>query len=136
MALVEVKDLCKIFGPNPKRAIPLIQQGLSKQEIKKKTGCTVAINNATFEIHKKETFVVMGLSGSGKSTFIRCLNRLIRPTSGKILIDGEDIVQMSEEKLRDVRRHKMSMVFQSFGLLPHRNVVEKCGIRTGTQRRP
>ncbi|MCF7940829.1 MAG: glycine betaine/L-proline ABC transporter ATP-binding protein [Spirochaetia bacterium] len=123
MALVEVKDLYKIFGTNPKRAIPLIQKGETKQQIKKKTGCTVAINGATFEIHKKETFVVMGLSGSGKSTFIRCLNRLIKPTSGQILIDGEDIVKMEPEKLRDLRRHKMSMVFQHFGLLPHRNVI-------------
>ncbi len=123
MALVEVKDLYKIFGSNPKRAIPLIKKGVSKQEIKKKTGCTVAINSATFEINKKETFVVMGLSGSGKSTFIRCLNRLIKPTAGQILIDGEDIVKMDSEKLRELRRRKMSMVFQNFGLLPHRNVV-------------
>ncbi|MDA3809837.1 MAG: glycine betaine/L-proline ABC transporter ATP-binding protein [Spirochaetaceae bacterium] len=123
MALVEVKDLYKIFGTNPKRAIPLIKEGKSKQEIKKKTGCTVAINDATFEIHRKETFVVMGLSGSGKSTFIRCLNRLIKPTSGQILIDGQDIVKMGNEELRNLRRFKMSMVFQHFGLLPHRNVV-------------
>ena len=123
MALVEVKNLHKIFGSNPKKAIPLIQKGLSKQEILKKTGCTVAINGATFSIEKKETFVVMGLSGSGKSTFIRCLNRLIEPTTGEILIDGEDIMKMDKDTLREVRRYKMSMVFQHFGLLPHRNVV-------------
>jgi len=123
MALVEVKDLYKIFGPSPRRAIPMIKAGQTKQEIKKKTGCTVAINGATFEIHKKETFVVMGLSGSGKSTFIRCLNRLIKPTAGQILIDGQDIVLMNTEELRELRRYKMSMVFQNFGLLPHRNVV-------------
>jgi len=123
MALVEVKDLYKIFGPNPKRAIPLIKKGISKTEIKGKTGCTVAINSATFEIHKKETFVVMGLSGSGKSTFIRCLNRLIKPTAGQILIDGDDIVKMDTEKLRELRRRRMSMVFQNFGLLPHRDVL-------------
>jgi len=123
MALVEVRDLHKIFGPNPKKAIPLIKKGLTKQEILKKTGCTVAINGASFSIEKKETFVVMGLSGSGKSTFIRCLNRLIEPTTGEILIDGKDIMKMDKETLRDVRRYKMSMVFQHFGLLPHRNVV-------------
>lgn len=123
MALVEVKDLYKVFGSNPKRAIPLIKKGVSKQDIKKKTGCTVAINSATFEIQKKETFVVMGLSGSGKSTFIRCLNKLIKPTAGHILIDGDDIVKMDSEKLRELRRKRMSMVFQNFGLLPHRNVV-------------
>lgn len=123
MALVEVKDLYKIFGPNPKRAIPLIKKGLTKQEILKKTGCTIAINGATFEINKRETFVVMGLSGSGKSTFIRCLNRLIEPTTGEIYIDGKDIMKMDQETLRETRRYKMSMVFQHFGLLPQRNVV-------------
>lgn len=123
MALIEVRDLYKIFGPNPKRAIPMIKNGKSKGEILKKTGCTVAINNATFSIEKTETFVVMGLSGSGKSTFIRCLNRLIEPTSGEILIDGEDVMKMDQEKLRETRRYKMSMVFQNFGLLPQRSVV-------------
>ncbi|MFW5808177.1 MAG: quaternary amine ABC transporter ATP-binding protein [Spirochaetota bacterium] len=123
MALVEVRDLYMIFGSNPKRAIPLIKQGLTKPEILKKTGCTIAINGATFSIEKGETFVVMGLSGSGKSTFIRCLNRLIEPTAGEIIIDGADIMKMDRETLRKVRRYKMSMVFQHFGLLPHRNVI-------------
>ena len=123
MALIEVRDLYKVFGPNPRRAIPLIKKGMSKAEILKKTGCTIAINGATFSIEKRETFVVMGLSGSGKSTFIRCLNRLIEPTHGEIVIDGDDVMKMDMEKLREVRRYKMSMVFQNFGLLPHRNVV-------------
>ncbi len=123
MAIIEVRDLYKIFGHSPKRAIPMIKQGVSKQDILKKTGCTIAINGATFSIEKGETFVVMGLSGSGKSTFIRCLNRLIEPTAGEILIDGEDVMKMNQEKLRETRRYKLSMVFQHFGLLPHRNVV-------------
>lgn len=123
MAIIEVKNLYKIFGPNPKRAIPLVEKGMTKEEILKKTGCTVAINRATFSIEKHETFVVMGLSGSGKSTFIRCINKLIEPTEGELLVDGEDIMKMSSEKLRDLRRYKMSMVFQNFGLLPHRNVI-------------
>lgn len=123
MAIIEVKDLYKIFGQNPKRAIPLIKEGMSKGDILKKTGCTIAINGATFSIEKRETFVVMGLSGSGKSTFIRCLNRLIEPTAGEILIDGDDVMKMDQEQLRKARRYKMSMVFQNFGLLPHRNVV-------------
>ncbi|MFP4113948.1 MAG: quaternary amine ABC transporter ATP-binding protein [Spirochaetota bacterium] len=123
MAIIEVNDLYKIFGPNPKRAIPMIKRGMSKGEILKKTGCTVAINGATFSIEKKETFVVMGLSGSGKSTFVRCLNRLIEPTAGEILLNGEDIMKLDPERLREVRRYKMSMVFQNFGLLPHRNVA-------------
>ena len=123
MDIIEVRDLYKIFGANPKRAIPMIKRGMSKGEILKRTGCTIAINGATFSVQRKETFVVMGLSGSGKSTFIRCLNRLIEPTQGEILIDGENIMSMDAEKLRQVRRYKMSMVFQNFGLLPQRNVV-------------
>ncbi len=123
MDIIEVKDLYKIFGPNPRRAIPMIRDGMSKSEILKRTGCTIAINGATFSVQKRETFVVMGLSGSGKSTFIRCLNRLIEPTQGEILVDGQNIMKMDSEKLREVRRFKMSMVFQNFGLLPHRNVV-------------
>lgn len=123
MTLIQVNDLYKIFGQNPRRAIPMIKEGMSKGEILKKTGCTIAINSATFEIEKRETFVVMGLSGSGKSTFIRCLNRLIEPTAGEIIVDGEDIMKLDQDKLREFRRYKMSMVFQNFGLLPHRNVV-------------
>ncbi len=123
MAIIEVNDLYKIFGVNPKRTIPMIKQGMSKGEILKKTGCTIAINGATFAIEKRETFVVMGLSGSGKSTFIRCLNRLIEPTQGEIIVDGDDVMKMDQEKLRQTRRYKMSMVFQNFGLLPQRNVV-------------
>lgn len=121
--IIQVNDLYKIFGPNPKRAIPMIKKGMTKGEILKKTGCTIAINGATFSIERKETFVVMGLSGSGKSTFIRCLNRLIEPTAGEIIIDGDDVMKMDPEKLRQTRRYVMSMVFQNFGLLPHRNVV-------------
>lgn len=122
MSLIQVNDLYKIFGPNPKRAVPLIKEGLTKGEILKRTGCTIAINGATFSIDKRETFVVMGLSGSGKSTFIRCLNRLIEPTQGEILVDGDDVMKMDGPKLQELRRYKMSMVFQNFGLLPHRNV--------------
>ena len=123
MALISVRNLYKVFGPNPKRVFPLLEQGKSKPEILKRTGCTVAINGASFDIEKRETFVVMGLSGSGKSTMIRCLNRLIEPTRGEIILDGQDIMKMDKEKLRETRRYKMSMVFQHFGLLPHRSVI-------------
>ncbi|MBB5347174.1 glycine betaine/L-proline ABC transporter ATP-binding protein [Desulfoprunum benzoelyticum] len=124
MPLISIRNLSKIFGPNPKRALPLLAKGLSKSEILAKTGCTVAINGASFDIEKRETFVVMGLSGSGKSTMIRCLNRLIEPTAGEILFDGKDIMQLDREALRNLRRYKMSMVFQHFGLLPHRSVLD------------
>ena len=124
MSLISIRNLSKVFGPNPKRALPLIEQGLSKSEILAKTGCTVAINGASFDIEKRETFVVMGLSGSGKSTMIRCLNRLIEPTAGEILFDGADITKLDREALRNLRRYKMSMVFQHFGLLPQRSVLD------------
>ncbi|MGZ0655609.1 quaternary amine ABC transporter ATP-binding protein [Coraliomargarita sp. W4R53] len=123
--IVEVKNLYKIFGHRAReRALPLIKKGLSKAEILKKTGCTVGINNASFSVHKREIFVIMGLSGSGKSTVIRCVNRLIDPTSGDIKVGGIDVGDASPEKLRELRRKKMSMVFQRFGLLPHRTVID------------
>ena len=124
MSLISIRNLSKIFGPNPKRALLLLDQGMSKSEILAKTGCTVAINGASFDIEEQQTFVVMGLSGSGKSTMIRCLNRLIEPTAGEILFDGKDIMQLDREALRNMRRYKMSMVFQHFGLLPHRSVLD------------
>lgn len=123
MATISIKNLDKVFGANTKKALSMLDAGKSKEEILRETGCTIAINGASFEIEKKEIFVVMGLSGSGKSTMIRCLNRLIDPTRGEILIDGKDIMKMEAEELRNVRRNKMSMVFQHFGLLPHRNVI-------------
>ncbi|MFW6348219.1 MAG: quaternary amine ABC transporter ATP-binding protein [Cyclonatronaceae bacterium] len=123
MSTVTVKNLFKIFGRNTKDAFKMIEKGHSKEEILEKTGCTVGINDASFDIKEGETFVVMGLSGSGKSTVLRCLNRLIEPTSGEIIIDGQNITEMNKEDLRTLRRKQLSMVFQNFGLLPHRNVV-------------
>lgn len=123
MAKITIKNLDKIFGPNTKKALTMLDAGKSKDEILKETNCTIAINGASFEIEAEETFVVMGLSGSGKSTMIRCFNRLINPTRGEILIDGKDIMKMNQEDLRQLRRNKMSMVFQHFGLLPNRNII-------------
>ncbi len=123
MSVIEVKNLYKIFGHNPERVFPLLEKGLSKTEILEKTGCTIGINNANFAIEKKETFVIMGLSGSGKSTVLRCLNKLITPTRGNVLIDGDDIMKADKAKLLQIRRNKMSMVFQHFGLFPHRTVI-------------
>ncbi|KYH29548.1 quaternary amine ABC transporter ATP-binding protein [Clostridium colicanis] len=123
MAQIEIKNLYKVFGRNPKKIIPLLQKGMSKEEIHKKTGHSVGVNNASFKVGDGEFFVVMGLSGSGKSTLIRCLNRLIDATSGEILIDGEDILKVNDERLREIRRKKIAMVFQNFALLPHRNII-------------
>ncbi|MFO7726102.1 MAG: glycine betaine/L-proline ABC transporter ATP-binding protein [Oceanipulchritudo sp.] len=125
---IEVRNLYKIFGNSPReRALPLLKKGMSKADILEKTGCTVGINDATFSIKRREIFVIMGLSGSGKSTVVRCLNRLIDPTDGVVKIGGEDIVKATEEQLRDIRRRKLGMVFQKFGLLPHRSVIDNVG---------
>ncbi|PKG23222.1 quaternary amine ABC transporter ATP-binding protein [Niallia nealsonii] len=121
---VKVEDVTKIFGKNSKKAIALLKNGDTKGEILKKTGSTVGVNKANFEVYAGEIFVIMGLSGSGKSTLVRMLNRLIDPTIGKVYIDGKDIVSMSKEELRKVRREKISMVFQKFALLPHRTILE------------
>lgn len=123
MVKLEIRNLYKVFGKNPKKIIPLLQKGMSKEEIHDKTGNSVGVNNASFKVNEGEFFVVMGLSGSGKSTLIRCLNRLINATSGEILIEGEEILNASEEKLREIRRKKIAMVFQNFALLPHRSII-------------
>lgn len=121
---VEIKNLTKIFGKKERQALELVKDGLSKEEILKKTGATVGVNKASFKVEQGEIFVIMGLSGSGKSTLVRMLNRLIEPTEGNILIDGEDISTMDKDALRKVRREKVSMVFQNFGLFPHRTILE------------
>ncbi|MBS4209552.1 glycine betaine/L-proline ABC transporter ATP-binding protein [Bacillus sp. FJAT-50079] len=121
---IEVKNVTKMFGRNLRRANQLLQEGKSKADILKATGTTVGVNQANFDVYDGEIFVIMGLSGSGKSTLVRMLNRLIEPTSGHVLLDGEDIVQMNKEQLRNVRRKKIGMVFQKFALFPHRTILE------------
>lgn len=121
---LEVKKLYKVFGSNPAKALALIDQGKDKDEIFEATGMTVGVKDASLRIDEGEIFVVMGLSGSGKSTLIRLLNRLIEPSRGEVLIDGENILAIDDKKLRDVRRNKISMVFQSFALMPHMNVID------------
>jgi glycine betaine/proline transport system ATP-binding protein len=119
-----VDGLHKIFGPRPDAALQLLEQGLSKDDIFARTNTTVGVQDASFEVRGGEVFVVMGLSGSGKSTLVRMLNRLIEPTSGRIVLDGEDITAMGRKELIELRRTRMSMVFQSFALLPHKSVAE------------
>ncbi len=121
---LKVEDLTLIFGKRKQDAIKLLNQGMSKEEILKKTKCTVGVNKANFEIKEGEIFVIMGLSGSGKSTLIRCLNRLIEPTSGHVFFEGHDITRENNKELLETRRTEMSMVFQKFGLLPHRTILE------------
>ena len=124
MEQLEVHNLTKIFGRKRKAALNLVKQQVSKIEILKKTGATVGVYDANFKVKAGEIFVIMGLSGSGKSTLIRMLNRLINPTSGQIYIDGKDVAKMNEEELRQVRREKINMVFQNFGLFPHKTILE------------
>lgn len=124
MPKVKVNHLTKIFGKKTKPALEMIRANKSKTEILEKTGATVGVYDVNFEVEEGEIFVIMGLSGSGKSTLIRLLNRLIEPTSGNIYIDGQDISSLDKEGLREVRRNKMSMVFQNFGLFPHRTILE------------
>ena len=120
---LEVKNLYKVFGEHPQRAFKYIEKGISKAELLEKTGLSLGVKDASLAIEEGEIFVIMGLSGSGKSTMVRLLNRLIEPTRGQVLIDGVDIAKISEAELREVRKNKISMVFQSFALMPHMTVL-------------
>ena len=122
--LIRAEGIWKIFGKNADKVIGTSDAELSRAELREKTGCVAAVRDVTFDVAPGEVFVVMGLSGSGKSTLVRCITRLIEPTAGQVLIDGEDVLTLGEERLRAIRRKKVSMVFQHFGLLPHRRIVE------------
>jgi glycine betaine/proline transport system ATP-binding protein len=121
---IVVKNVYKIFGNRAKDALTMVQNNQSKDQVLAQTGCVVGVNDLSLSISSGEIFVIMGLSGSGKSTLVRHFNRLIDPTSGEILVDGENILTYDMEALRNFRRHKISMVFQSFGLLPHKTVID------------
>ena len=123
-AKVIVKSRYKVFGNKHDAAMKMLYDGMHKDEVLRQTGQVVGVLDASFQINQGEIFVLMGLSGSGKSTLIRLLNRLIEPTAGSVVVDGQDVAAMSKEKLLNLRRNDMSMVFQSFALLPHRSVVE------------
>ena len=121
---LKVSSLYKIFGDNPKKALKMLSDGMHKDEIFAKTGMTIGVKDASFEIYEGEIFVIMGLSGSGKSTLVRLLNRLIEPSSGSIMIDDTDVTNLTDKELIDIRRKKISMVFQSFALMPHMNIID------------
>jgi len=123
-AKISCRNVWKVFGPHPERTLAELDPTLSRSEVQDQTGHVVAVKDVSFEIQKGECFVVMGLSGSGKSTLVRCLTRLIEPTSGEVIIDGKDVTKMSHKELLEQRRRKMAMVFQHFGLFPHRKVID------------
>ncbi|MDP2521460.1 glycine betaine/L-proline ABC transporter ATP-binding protein [Neptunomonas phycophila] len=122
--LIHIEGLYKLFGPKPERVMPLVHQGMSKDQILAETGHTLGLKDINLTINKGEIFVIMGLSGSGKSTLIRHFNRLIDPTEGVIRVEDTDVMKLAPKDLENFRRHKMSMVFQRFGLMPHRNVLD------------
>ena len=136
MSKIEINSVYKIFGSNPKSILSMVKEGSTKEEILEKTGHTVGLDNVSLKIEEGETFVCMGLSGSGKSTLIRHLNRLIDPTAGDILIEGTNVMSLNKKELIDFRRHKMSMVFQRFGLFPHKTVIQNVGYGLEMQGRP
>ncbi len=127
LPLIQVKGLYKIFGKKEITTLDLVKKGMTKDEVLAHNGHTLGLENINLDIHHGEIFVIMGLSGSGKSTLIRHFNRLIEPTEGQIIVNGEDVMALNQKDLVQFRRHKMSMVFQRFGLMPHRTVLQNIG---------
>ena len=130
---VSIRNLYKIFGEEPKAALAKVKEGMTKPELQAETGHVLGLQDINVDMKEGEITVIMGLSGSGKSTLIRHLNRLIEPTAGEVLVDGEDILSWNEEQMRTLRRQSMSMVFQKFALLPHRTVLENAGMALATR---
>ena len=127
MAKIEIKNIYKIFGTEPQSILPMVQKGDNKEKVLEETGHTVGLDNVSISIEEGETFVCMGLSGSGKSTLIRHINRLIDPTYGEVIVNDINVMDLNENQLIEFRKHEMSMVFQRFGLFPHKTVLENVG---------
>ena len=136
MSKIEVKNIYKIFGKDPKKWLDPVKQGMSKQELLEKSGHTLGLKDISLNIEEGSIYVIMGLSGSGKSTLIRHFNRLIDPTAGQILVNGVDVMSLNKSKLQEFRRKTMSMVFQRFGLLPHKTVLDNAAYGLVTQKMP
>ena len=124
MSKIEINNIYKIFGPNPEQVLPMVKEGATKEQVLEETDHTVGLDNVSLSIKEGEIFVCMGLSGSGKSTLIRHINRLIDPTSGQVIVDGVDVLSLDDKEILDFRKKTMSMVFQRFGLFPHKTVIE------------
>ena len=136
MPKIELKNVYKIFGEDPQSVLPMVQKGATKEEILEETDHTVGLDNVSISVEEGEIFVCMGLSGSGKSTLIRHINRLIDPTKGEVLVDGVNVLEFSESELLELRRNKMSMVFQRFGLFPHKTVMQNVAYGLEVQDKP
>ena len=124
MSKIEIKNIYKIFGNHPDQILPMVKEGANKEQVMEETGHTVGLDNVSISVKKGEIFVCMGLSGSGKSTLIRHINRLIDPTAGQVTVDGVDVLSLDDKEILDFRKKTMSMVFQRFGLFPHKTVIE------------
>ena len=136
MSKIEVKNIYKIFGDHPERILPMVRDGATKEEVRDETDHTVGLDNVSLSIKEGEIFVCMGLSGSGKSTLIRHINRLIDPTSGEVSVDGVDVLELNHNELLEFRKHTMSMVFQRFGLFPHKTIIENVAFGLEVQKIP
>ena len=136
MSKIEVKNIYKIFGDHPERILPMVRDGATKEEVRDETDHTVGLDNVSLSIKEGEIFVCMGLSGSGKSTLIRHINRLIDPTSGEVTVDGVDVLKLDHKELLEFRKHSMSMVFQRFGLFPHKTIIENVAFGLEVQKVP
>ena len=136
MPKIELKNVYKIFGEDPQSVLPMVQKGATKEEILEETDHTVGLDDVSISVEEGEIFVCMGLSGSGKSTLIRHINRLIDPTKGEVLVDGVNVLEFSESELLELRRNKMSMVFQRFGLFPHKTVIQNVAYGLEVQDKP
>ena len=124
MSKIEINNIYKIFGPKPEQVLPMVQDGATKEQVLEETDHTVGLDNVSLSVKKGEIFVCMGLSGSGKSTLIRHINRLIDPTSGQVIVDGVDVLSLDDKEILEFRKKTMSMVFQRFGLFPHKTIIE------------
>ncbi len=136
MSKIEVKNIYKIFGDHPERILPMVRDGATKEEVRDETNHTVGLDNVSLSIKEGEIFVCMGLSGSGKSTLIRHINRLIDPTSGEVTVDGVDVLKLNHNELLEFRKQSMSMVFQRFGLFPHKTIIENVAFGLEVQKVP
>ena len=136
MSKIEVSHIYKIFGPHPDRWLKAVQDGMSKEELLTRSGHTLGLRDISLSIDEGSIYVIMGLSGSGKSTLIRHFNRLIEPTAGEIRVDGQNVVELGRRELAHFRQQKMSMVFQRFGLFPHRTVLDNAAYGLAVQKVP